>query len=244
MKLTFLGTGDAFGSGGRLQTCILAETAEVNFLIDCGASSQVAIRKNNIEPNNIRMICLTHLHGDHFGGVPFFILDAQMISKRTTPLTIIGPVGTKERITRAMEVLFPRSSKVQRNFTIDIVEMEVGMERSFTGLSVQSFEMVHPSGNISTALRFQAENKIIAYTGDTEWNDNLAAVVSGADLLIAEAYTYDKKIKFHLDYITLIENVSQLNIKQIILTHMGIDMLKSLNHITCLAASDGMSIEV
>src|SRR5437667_192621 len=81
-------------------------------------------RRFAVEPNTIDTILLSHLHGDHFGGIPFFILDAQLVSKRIRPLVIAGPVGTKERIHRAMEVLFPGSSTIPRGFKVEIVELE------------------------------------------------------------------------------------------------------------------------
>jgi ribonuclease BN (tRNA processing enzyme) len=59
------------------------------------------------------IILLSHLHGDHFGGLPFLILDAQF-SRRTRPLVIAGPPGVEARVRDAMEVLFPGSSAVQR----------------------------------------------------------------------------------------------------------------------------------
>ena len=78
MRLQFLGSGDAFGSGGRFNTCFHLERANRgNVLIDCGASSMVAIRKWGVDPNAISTVLVTHLHGDHFGGLPFFLLDAQ-----------------------------------------------------------------------------------------------------------------------------------------------------------------------
>ncbi|MBV8411843.1 MAG: MBL fold metallo-hydrolase [Alphaproteobacteria bacterium] len=83
MRLQFLGSGDAFGSGGRFNTCFhLERSAHGNVLIDCGASSMIAIRKWQVDPNVISTIVVTHLHGDHFGGIPFFLLDAQLIIAR------------------------------------------------------------------------------------------------------------------------------------------------------------------
>ena len=114
MHLHFLGTGDAFGSGGRFNTCFLIERAGNSLLIDCGASSMIAMRRFGVDPNSIAAILLTHLHGDHFGGLPFFILDAQLVSRRTRPLAIIGPKGTAARSEALMEVSFPGSSKVER----------------------------------------------------------------------------------------------------------------------------------
>jgi ribonuclease BN (tRNA processing enzyme) len=93
MRLKFLGSGDAFGSGGRLNTCFLVNHGEAGFLIDCGASAMISIRRFGVDPNQIGVIVLSHLHADHFGGVPFFILDAQLVSRRTRPLIIAGPKG-------------------------------------------------------------------------------------------------------------------------------------------------------
>ena len=53
---------------------------------------------------------LSHLHGDHFGGLPFLLLDGQFEGERTRPLTVVGPVGTGARLQAALEVFFPGSS--------------------------------------------------------------------------------------------------------------------------------------
>jgi ribonuclease BN (tRNA processing enzyme) len=94
MELQFLGSGDAFGSGGRFQTCFHVTAASTRFLVDCGASSLVAIRRFGVDPNGIDAVFVTHLHGDHFGGLPFLILDAQFVSRRDKPLTLwSAPLG-------------------------------------------------------------------------------------------------------------------------------------------------------
>jgi ribonuclease BN (tRNA processing enzyme) len=58
MKLTFVGCGDAFGSGGRFNTCFHVETAATRFLIDCGASSLVALKRLGIDRNAIDTILI------------------------------------------------------------------------------------------------------------------------------------------------------------------------------------------
>ena len=80
MRLTIIGSGDAFGSGGRFNTCFRIETGGRAVLIDCGASSVVAMKAQGIDPNSIDGVIFSHLHGDHFGGVPFLLLDAQYMS--------------------------------------------------------------------------------------------------------------------------------------------------------------------
>ena len=74
IEVQFLGSGDAFGSGGRFQTCVLLSSADGQLLLDCGASSLIAMKRLGIDPSTIEAVVLTHLHGDHFAGIPFLIL--------------------------------------------------------------------------------------------------------------------------------------------------------------------------
>lgn len=107
-----VGSGDAFGSGGRFQTCIALAADEVDapsVLLDCGATSLTALRQQQVDPLQIEAVLFTQLHGDHFGGLPFLVLDAQF-RRRTRDLTVFGPPGTRTRLEQAMEVLFPGSS--------------------------------------------------------------------------------------------------------------------------------------
>lgn len=148
MHLHFLGTGDAFGSGGRFNTCFLVERGGNNLLIDCGASSMIAMRRFGVDPNSIGVILVTHLHGDHFGGLPFFVLDAQLVSRRPRPLTIVGPKGTVARAEALMEASFPGSSKVERRFAIETIEIDVRERTSMPEVDafVTGFPVRHPSG--------------------------------------------------------------------------------------------------
>ena len=61
---------------------------------------------------------VSHLHGDHFAGLPFFLLDAQLVSRRTAPLTLAGPPGFEERLMIVMEAMFAGSTKVERKFAL------------------------------------------------------------------------------------------------------------------------------
>jgi ribonuclease BN (tRNA processing enzyme) len=244
VQVRFLGTGDAFGHGGRLQTCILIQTTRHRILVDFGASAMISLYRFGVDPNSIDIILLTHLHGDHFGGLPFFILDAQLISKRFHPLTIVGPIGSRERIMAAMEVMFPGSSKIKQKFDINIYELEAEQVWDSRGIKVVPYPVIHPSGDPSYALRVECDGRSIAYTGDTEWTEALIPAARGADLLIAEAYFYEKQIKYHLNFKTLMDHMEKLNPKRLIITHMSQDMLDRLEHIEVESAYDGMVVEI
>jgi ribonuclease BN (tRNA processing enzyme) len=245
MRVKFLGCGDAFGSGGRFNTCFLVDRGESSFLIDCGASAMISIRRFGVDPNRIDAILLSHLHADHFGGLPSFILDAQLVSRRRRPLAIVGPTGLEARLRALMEAHFPGSTKVERRFQIELMEIEPDHATtvSFGDWQVAGFSVVHPSGTPSLALRIECDGKVITYTGDTEWVDTLLSAARNADLLIAEAYTYERKIRFHLDYATLREKLPLMNPKRVVLTHMSLDMLYRVGELQDWeAASDGLDI--
>ncbi len=244
MQVRFLGSGDAFGSGGRLQTCILVKATRSTFLVDCGTTALIAMRRFGVDPNALDLILLTHLHGDHFGGIPFFVLDAQLISKRTRPLVIAGPSGTKNRIAAAMEVFFPGSSQVHQRFPLDIRELVFEQSSSLGEVTVIPYRVQHPSGDPSLALRIEYDGKTLTYTGDTEWAEALIPASKGADLLIAEAYYFEKRVRVHLDLHTLLAHLDELQPKRVIVTHMSEDMLGRLDALPCEWAEDGKLIEI
>ena len=243
VNVRFLGSGDAFGSGGRFQTCILIESGGGRVLIDCGASSLIAMKRAGIDAASIDAIIISHLHGDHFGGLPFFILDAQF-TRRSPPLLIAGPPGIETRTREAMEVFFPGSSKTEQRFEIRYVELSERAEATVGPLSVTPYAVVHDSGAPAFALRVTCDGRTIAYSGDTEWTDTLIDVARDADLFICEAYYFDKEVKFHLDYRTLVNHRDQLDCRRLVITHMSADMLSHLDDVfaTIERAEDGMRI--
>lgn len=241
MRLTFLGTGDPFGSGGRFQTCFALEAAGALYLIDCGASSLIAMRRFGVDPLAVRAILVSHLHGDHFGGIPFLLLDAQF-RRRTHALQIAGPPGIEERMVATMEALFPGSSAIKRRFATTFAEFEDGRRVVIDGLSVTPYQVVHASGAPPFALRIVANGKTIGYSGDTEWTDALVEVARGADVFVCEAYSFDKVITSHLDFQTLAARRAELGCRRLVLTHMSDDVLGRLPDLGADAAADGMSI--
>ena len=245
MRLQFIGCGDAFGSGGRFNTCFYVEAVDGTFLIDCGATSLVAMKKLDIDRNAISAIVVTHFHADHFGGIPFFMLGAQFFSKRREPLTIIGPVGLEAWYERVMETAFPGSSKASQKFELRLVEIEAGTSLVVDDLKVSAFQALHgPPDGPYLAVRVDVEGRSITYTGDTEWTPALIPAAQDADLFIAEAYFRDKAIATHLSLNTIEANLEQLRPKRLVLTHMSDDMLGHPDRENFETAEDGMIITI
>lgn len=244
MQVQFLGSGDAFGSGGRFNTCFHVTAGGGAFLIDCGASTLIAMRRFGVDPNGVHTIFVSHLHGDHFGGLPFFILDAQFYSRRETPLTLAGPPGFEDRLMRSMELFFPGSSTARRKFTTEVVELEPAQERSINGVAVIPQVVAHACGAPPFGLRFSCEGKVLAYSGDTEWTDTLIPVGRDADLFIAEALVFERKVPHHMDYVSLQANLDRIGARRVVLTHLGPDMLARAGEVAEEVAEDGLVVEV
>jgi ribonuclease BN (tRNA processing enzyme) len=244
MQLQFVGCGDAFGSGGRQNTCFHVTGAAVNFLIDCGATSLPALKRLGIPREPIDLVLITHFHGDHFAGLPFLLLDAQF-SRRARPLIIAGPQGIETKLKAAMEVMFEHSSKTQQRFELSVIELKPEERRSFGGATVTPYPVVHgESGGPFLAYRIEAEERIICYSADTEWTEKLIPAARNADLFIAEAYYYDRIVKNHLSLKALEPHLGAIGAKRLILTHMSDDMLGRLDRLPYSAAKDGLIVEL
>ena len=191
MKLTVIGSSDAFGSGGRLQTCFHAAHPGGQFLIDCGATSLVGLARQGIDPNEISTIFISHLHGDHFAGLVWWLIHAVHVAKRTAPLTITGPVGIEKRFIAAAEALFPNSTTTSRAFDMQFVEYVERQPLDIGGVRVTPFQVSHPSGAPPYALRFEVGGKILAFSGDTEWVESLIDASMGSDLFICECSAFE-----------------------------------------------------
>jgi ribonuclease BN (tRNA processing enzyme) len=244
MHLQFVGSGDAFGSGGRLNTCFHVVGERANFLIDCGASSLPGLRRLGIARRAIDTILVTHFHGDHFGGLPYFLMEAHF-GKRTDPLTLAGPPGIEGWLARATEAAFEHFSTIKLAFDLRIIVLSERVTTGIGALQVTPFPVVHGnSGGPFFAYRIEVENRLIAFSGDTEWTDTLVEVARDADLFMIECYSYDKPIRNHLNHKTIEQNLARLAAKKIVLTHMSHDMLAHRHRVAQLTATDGMVVEL
>ena len=188
-------------------------------LIDCGASSLIAMKRAGVDPSAVGWVLLTHLHGDHFGGLPFLVLDGQF-SRRTRPLVIAGPPGVRSRVEAAMEVFFPGSTTVERRLR----RSSSSCCRVGPSLSAPPARRRFPSstraGRVVRAAggRWRARDRLLRRHRVDGQPDRSSP---RSRLFVCEAYTFERKIRYHLDYATLRAEAARLGCRRIVLTHMG-----------------------
>jgi ribonuclease BN (tRNA processing enzyme) len=243
VRLTFLGSGDAFAGGGRFQACLHLAGGAEPLLLDCGATTLVALRRADIDPSSLGFVALSHLHGDHFAGLPWVILDGQF-GKRTKPLRIAGPAGVGERVNKTFEALYPGATTVQRRFETTFGEFTEQTPHQLGPARITPFEVRHSSGAPSYALRVDYGGKVIAYSGDTEWTDALIQVADGADVFVCECNFYERKGPGHMDLMTLRQQRPNINCARLVLTHMSEGMLARAGDVEFEMAADGMVVSL
>jgi ribonuclease BN (tRNA processing enzyme) len=245
--VTVAGSGDAFGSGGRLQACVHLQPVDRQeaVLLDCGASALAGLKRCGLEPNDVAVVVVSHLHGDHFGGLPYLLLDGQF-RHRLRPLHIIGPPGLQERLALAMEVLFPGSTGVSRRFVTHVHELQPGTTLDIEQVTVHAYGVDHAAGAPALGFRIRVAGRVIAYSGDTAWTETLIDLADRADLFICEAYTASRRIRYHLDLPTLRANLHRLGCTRLLLTHPSSDLLllQQRGELGLDLADDGTIVEV
>jgi len=242
LRVTFIGSGSAFADGGRSHACIHVTAPGVSLLLDCGGSSLPAIQRE-VDAEAIDAIAISHLHGDHFGGIPYLVIE-QHFAGRTAPLLIGGPRALGDRLRALESSLYPDFfRKTKLGFPLSEIVLGAN-ETEFGGALVSALPVKHVAESDPHGLRVRVGDKVIAYSGDAVWSDDLARVAKGADLFICDATFFDRDDPSHISYRTLMSHRDALDCKRIVLTHLGAETLARIGELELDHAVDGASLVV
>lgn len=230
VRITVVGSGDAFNAGGRLHSCYLIEDIDQESqssklsMVDFGATSLAGLHQLNYQAKNIDTFVFTHLHGDHIFGVPFLIIDSTFASPRTKPLKFVGPVGLKKKVIELIDVAygleileFPTAP------TLCFKELEPNQTANIDGLILTTFPADHMDPpHKPLCLRFENASGIsAAFSGDTEMGEGLKSAAKGVDLLVAECSSLAPPAGRHCTWEDWQKVLPSIGAKRIVLTHLG-----------------------
>jgi ribonuclease BN (tRNA processing enzyme) len=243
VTVRFFGSGNAFADGGRSHACIHVTAPGVSLLLDCGGSALPAIMRARAA-DSIEAIAISHLHGDHFGGIPYLLIQ-QHYAGRTRPLTIAGPRDLVGRLRGVEQALYPdfygKSGQPKYEVRLQVLSRD---EAPLGGAMVAGLPVRHVPESDPHGIRVRIGDTLIAYSGDASWSDDLPHVARGADLFICDATYWDFEEPSHASYRSLMRNRAQLECKRIVLTHLGADALAHAAEMELEYATDGLELSV
>lgn len=244
VRVTVLGSGDAYGSGGRAHSAYLVEAPGSTFLLDCGPTVLQSLKQWGRDPAAIDFVLLSHLHGDHFGGVPFLLMEYRYERPRKRPLTVYGPAGTERRVQQLFTALYERTAAEPLPFPLHHVEMVPGRARAIEGVSVSPFAVPHVPELVCLSYRLEVAGRTILYSGDSSWTEEFVAQSRGADLFLCECSTYESRLPIHISYPEIAARAHALGCRRLVLTHLGSEPLRHLAEINLECARDGMTLDL
>jgi ribonuclease BN (tRNA processing enzyme) len=241
VKISFLGTGDAFSAGGRSQSAYLIESPIGNpdgaLLLDCGSTALASLNRQNLRTESIDTIFLSHLHGDHIGGLPFLFLHYLYIRPR-----IVGPPGVESRVRMLFEATYADTAAEPLSYTLEFIEAHPQEELCIDGMRFLPFAVPHSKHSLSLGCEIEIGGRKIVYTGDSGWTEDLTKHTQHADLFICECSYFETRIATHLDYPLIAENLARFGAKRIILTHLGEEVLQRQQEVKIETAYDGLTV--
>lgn len=253
MRITVVGSADAFSSAGRAHSAYLIESSgAAPVMVDFGASSQLRLKQLGLGPRSLAGLAITHLHGDHVGGLPFLWIDGLYLERRDEPLPIVGPVGTRAKVEALLEVTYAHAERMSW-FPHTLTELAPGESAGLAGLRVEAFAAEHmdpPERPLCLRITDGA-GRVAAFSGDTEPCPGLWAAADGADVLFAECTQLAPPAGRHTTWEDWRALMPRARARRLVLTHLGADVRSAIPRLRAESpradvefADDGMIVVV
>lgn len=224
---TIMGSGAAVPTSTRHCSGQVVNVGGYRLLLDCGEGTQHQMRLYHQKLQSLQSVCLSHLHGDHFFGLPG-LLATMHLCGRKEPVTVIGPQGLRQ----ALDTLLTLSS-THLDYELQLIELSHnGRQLVFTTprCRLTAFPIWHSVPTygyiIEEIPRSQSRPRRMAYCSDTGYHEELIEFVRAVDLLCIESTFADDMTavaaeKQHLTASQAATIAREAGVGQLLLTHFS-----------------------
>ncbi|MBW2537535.1 MAG: MBL fold metallo-hydrolase [Deltaproteobacteria bacterium] len=222
-----VGSSDAFNAAGRGHSCFLLEGDGIGpLMIDFGATALAALKRLGRIPDELEGVAVTHLHGDHIGGLPFLLIELMFNAVRTRPLSFVGPVGTQAATVSGLREAYRDLADFAKPYPVEVQELAPGEEGSLAGATVRAFAADHmdpPDQPLCLQVRTSG-GTTIAFSGDSTMSDGLLQAADGADLLVAECSCVQPPCGRHCTWQDWLRVLPTLDVPRVLFTHLNAEV--------------------
>src|SRR3989338_3209892 len=237
MRLTILGSGTAAPLLSRNCAGYLVESGKKKLLFDSGAGTIRRLLELKIDLFEIDHIFYTHLHNVHINDLGAVIWSNNYGGTRKKALNLYGPQGFRKHYNVLLNKLL---KPAKLNFKINIKELKNSMLK-IKNITIKTLQVKHSSTTKSTAYRIEHKNKVLVYTGDTDYCDETVEIAKNADVLLTEC-SLPNKVDGHLTPSLAGKTAAKANVKQLVLTHFYPQVLKTNIKKSCMMEFKGKII--
>lgn len=212
-------------------------------MLECGPGVLAGMKRMGIPTDAPDVVLVSHLHGDHFGGIPFLFLEYLFENPRERPLTLVGPPTILERSLSLYAALYRELQSFELPFEIKTIEMQPGDRIAVAGFQVEAFRVTHNAEPFSLGYRIESPEGSLLFSGDSAWTEEFVTKSQGVDLFLCECCMLEPNIPMHTSYAELLEHRDRLGCKRLLLTHLGADVRRA-EEFRFERAEDGMIVEI
>ena len=227
MRLTILGSGTVVPNGQRNSAGYFVELPGAQVMLDCGAGTVHALARYHLPWEHMTHLFVSHFHIDHIGEMAslFFAFRYGMQSYREEPLTIVGPLGL-DRVMDGLKTAF-ETTAFEPKFPVNLRMMTPGERLDLGGGSTLSVAKT-PHTEESLAVRIENGGRAICYTGDTAYDEHLAAFFKDADVLVSEcSFREPREGGRHLSVSEVARIASLAAVAKLVVTHFYFDVVEA-----------------
>ena len=212
--------------------------------MDAGPTVLAALKDAGHASSEIDFVLLSHLHGDHFGGLPVMILEYLYDRPRQRELLIAGPGGTEQRVMDLFRAMYKEAASRMPTFPIRFQTLVAGENAKICGVEVEPFAVPHQEREPSLGLKVRTDGKTVMYSGDSGWTEEFVDRTDDVDLFICECCYWETEVDFHINYPHFEQNRGRIRARRLVLSHLGREVLEKLDRVKEECARDGMVIKL
>lgn len=202
MEILTLGSGGAFTMNNYHSNFLFKGDEGNNLLVDCGGDIRWSLQNAGLSYKDVHSIFISHLHGDHAGGLEYIGFTKYFDPTQVKPKLYISKLLVESlwsALSPAMSSYEGIILKLEDYF--DVIPIDPNGAFIHDSVRYQTVQTLHIMDGFrivpSFGLKFKYLSTSVYFTSDTKFVDTLIAFYNNSDIIIQESETTNYKSGVH-----------------------------------------------